>query len=201
MTDELFVSRETQKRLEIYTTLLLKWTPRINLVSRSSLDHLWTRHIADSAQLYDLAPDPIKKWVDLGSGGGFPGLVVAILGAERKDPFHTVLIESDSRKCAFLRAVIRETGVDASVITDRIEKAPPQTGDIVSARALADLSTLLGYAWRHMKPDGRALLPKGEGWRKELETAQPKWQFDWNVAKSKTEIGPVILSVTGVVRA
>jgi 16S rRNA (guanine527-N7)-methyltransferase len=201
MTPDLGVSRETQERLDAYAALLKKWNTRINLVSRSSLDHLWTRHILDSAQLLELAGENVGKWVDLGSGGGFPGLVVAIIGAERRLPIHCTLIESDARKSAFLRTVIRETGVNATVITERIESVPPQTADVVSARALADLSTLLGYAMRHMNPTGHALLPKGENWRKEVEIARSKWQFNYKIAKSKTETGPVILSVTGVARA
>ena len=201
MTFDLHVSRETQERLEIFATLLKKWNRRINLVSQSSLDNLWTRHIRDSAQLVDLAPDSVSRWVDLGSGGGLPGLVVAIVGAERRSPFQCTLIESDTRKSAFLRTVVRETGIDARVITNRIEAAPPQMGDIVSARALADLTTLLAFAERHLNPTGRAIFPKGKNWQKEIETAQSRWQFNYKVAKSKTETGSVILSVTGVSRA
>ncbi|GAW36338.1 ribosomal RNA small subunit methyltransferase G [Roseovarius sp. A-2] len=201
MTPDLRVSRETQERLEIYATLLRKWNPRINLVSRSSLNQLWTRHILDSAQLLDLAEENVTSWVDLGSGGGFPGLVVAIIGTERRAPLKCTLIESDARKSAFLRTIIRETGVNATVITDRIEAVPPQGADVVSARALADLSTLIGFADRHLSSTGKALFPKGENWREEVEVAQSKWQFDYRIAKSKTEPGPVILSVTGVVRA
>jgi len=201
MTPALNVSRETKARLEIYTALLRKWAPRINLISRSSVDDLWTRHVLDSAQLVDLAPARVEKWVDLGSGGGFPGLVVAILAAEHDTEFHTTLLESDMRKCAFLRTVIRETGVAATVIGDRIEVAKPQEADVISARALSDLGTLLGFTKRHLRPDGCAVFPKGKSWREEVYKAQTKWQFAYQVARSKTESGSVILSVTGVARA
>jgi 16S rRNA (guanine527-N7)-methyltransferase len=195
------VSRETSERLNIYATLLKKWNSRINLVARSTIDSLWTRHFVDSAQVYGLAPSCVTHWVDLGSGGGFPGLIAAILGAERTNGFRTTLIECDARKSAFLRSVIRETAINATVITERIEATPRQNADILSARALADLSTLLSFAELHMNADGRALFPKGENWRRELPDAQSKWQFDYQVDNSKTEIGPVILSVTGVLRA
>lgn len=195
------VSRETIGRLELYAALLVKWTPRINLVAKSTLEDLWNRHIEDSAQLFPLAPHPVAHWADLGSGGGFPGLVVAILGAEHDSPHTTTLIESDARKSAFLRTVIRETGVNASVITDRIENVPPLAADVVSMRALADLSTLLSHIHRHMAPHGTALVPKGERWKKELAEAQTRWNFEYRLATSKTEPGSVVLSITGVTRA
>ncbi len=195
------VSRETIERLELYAALLVKWTPRINLVAKSTLVDLWTRHIEDSAQLFPLAPHPVTHWADLGSGGGFPGLVLAILGMERDSPHRTTLIESDARKSAFLRAVIREAGVNASVITDRIENVPPLAADVVSMRALADLSTLLSYIHRHIAPQGTALVLKGASWKKELREAQTRWNFEYRLATSKTEPGSVVLAITGVARA
>lgn len=194
------VSRETAERLAIYSALLEKWNPRINLVSRASLAQHRARHFADSAQLYTLVPHPVEHWVDLGSGGGFPGLVIAILAAEGGSPACVTLVESDVRKSAFLATVIRETGVNATVITDRIETIPPLGADIVSARALADLSTLLGFAARHMTPEGHALLPKGATWQDELAAAQTAWQFTHRVVKSMTEAGSVILHVRGISR-
>ena len=194
------VSRETFDRLKIYQALLEKWNPRINLVARSTLDHLWERHFVDSLQIYRLARHPVTHWADLGSGGGFPGLVVAIMAIEHGSPDKVSLIESDTRKCAFLRAVIRETGAQASIINDRIEKTVPLGADVVSARALAALPTLLGYVDRHMKPGGMAILPKGATWKNELPEAQRAWSFDYEVAKSRTEDGSVILTTTGVAR-
>ena len=118
----LTVSRETIDRLSIYANLLEKWNPRINLVSRSTLDDLWSRHIVDSAQLFELAPVTAKHWVDLGSGGGFPGLVIAILAKELRPELEVVLVESDQRKCAFLRTVSRETNCGAVVHSKRVEE-------------------------------------------------------------------------------
>lgn len=194
------VSRETSERLEIYATLLRKWNPRINLVSKTTLPNLWTRHIADSAQLYDLAPHPVDHWADLGAGGGFPGLVIAILAMETESPRRVTLVESDARKGAFLNTVIRETGVRASVIIDRIEETEALMADVLSARALADLPTLLGFAERHLAPGGTAIFPKGATWEKEVSAARKAWNFTCQVANSETEDGPVLLRITGVAR-
>ncbi|MGR3460768.1 MAG: 16S rRNA (guanine(527)-N(7))-methyltransferase RsmG [Roseovarius sp.] len=194
------VSRETKERLDLYTTLIEKWNPRINLVSRASLPDLQARHFQDSAQLHALVPAPVAHWADLGSGGGFPGLVIAILAQETGSPARVTVVESDARKSAFLRTVIRETGIAASVRTERIEKMDPLAADVISARALADLPTLLGYAARHLAPGGTALFPKGATWRQELAEAQSKWQFTSWVDKSRTDPEAVILRVTGVSR-
>lgn len=194
------VSRETLDRLEHFADLLLKWNPRINLVSRSTLDDLWARHIVDSAQIYELAPHPVAHWADLGAGGGFPGLVLAILGMESGSPQKITLVESDVRKCAFLRTVIRETDAPAQVINDRIENIPGLEADVLSARALADLPKLLAFTERHLSPGGTALFPKGASWEKELQEAQSQWNFEYRVVKSKTEDGPAILAITGVSR-
>ena len=194
------VSRETIERLELYAALLKKWNPSINLVSKASLADLWLRHILDSVQIFEMADHPVDHWVDLGSGGGFPGLVMAIMAAETGSPARVTLVESDARKCTFLRTVIRETGTRADIINDRIENAAPLEADILSARALSDLTTLLHYADRHLKQTGLAIFPKGETWKKELEEAQAKWCFQYEFAQSKTEAGPVILRISGVSR-
>lgn len=192
------VSRETLDRLEHFAELLRKWNQRINLVSRSSMEALWDRHITDSAQLYSIAPHPVGHWVDLGSGGGFPGLVIAIMAMESGSPVRLTLVESDTRKSAFLRTVIRDTGASAQVLNGRMEEIEPLGADVVSARALADLTTLLGYAKRHMIPEGVAIFPKGKTWKKELVEAQSKWNFSQRIDKSNTQDGPVVLSITGV---
>ncbi len=201
MSAPLDVSRETKDRLEAYAELLRKWNPKINLVSKSTIDDLWTRHIADSAQIYALAPHTVRHWADLGSGGGFPGLVIAIMGAEHGSPLKVTLVESDSRKCAFLRTVIRETRANATVLNERIEVLPELNADILSARALGSLDLLLSFAERHLAANGTAIFQKGVNWEKELADAQSKWNFDHQLVKSKTETGPVIMKITGVTRA
>ncbi|KPA19835.1 Ribosomal RNA small subunit methyltransferase G [Shimia sp. SK013] len=192
---DLDVSRETSERLRTLADLLTKWNPRINLVSKSSIADLWTRHILDSAQIFRLAPPNTSHWVDIGSGGGFPGLVVALMMEESGAPKSVTLIESDQRKCAFLRTVLRETGVKAKVITARIEQAEPQNASILSARALADLPLLFDFAERHLALDGTALFPKGATWEKEVAAAKESWSFQADVIQSKTEPQAVILKV------
>jgi 16S rRNA (guanine527-N7)-methyltransferase len=195
------VSRETRERLSIYAALVEKWNPRINLVSRGSLDNLQSRHFEDSAQLHALAAHPVSHWADLGAGGGFPGLVIAILAQETGSPARVTLVESDARKSAFLRTVIRETGLAVTVRTERIDTTEPLAADILSARALAGLPVLLGFAARHLAPAGTALFPKGATWQEELAQAQSNWQFAARVDKSMTDPAAVILRVTGVSRA
>lgn len=194
------VSRETIERLKIYATLLRKWNPSINLVAKSTIDDLWNRHILDSAQVFRMASQPVRHWADLGSGGGFPGLVTAIMSMEVDHGTKTTLVESDARKCTFLRTVVRETGANVEVINDRIEKIKPLGADVLSARALTDLGVLLTFSARHMKPEGTAIFLKGSSWRKEVESAQTTWRFQYDFAKSETETGPVILRITGVSR-
>lgn len=197
--DQLNVSRETSDRLVTYVGLLEKWTPKINLVSKSSLTQVWSRHIWDSAQLFEVI-SPQRHWVDLGSGGGFPGLVVACLAAETVPDMKMTLIESDQRKAAFLRTVVREVGLQTTVIVERAEVAAPQDADIVSARALTDLTGLLGFAERHLKQGGTALFPKGVNWEKEVKDALTTWSFEYEQIKSKTESGAVILKIRGTTR-
>lgn len=196
---ELLVSRETQGRLEIYDRLLKKWNPAINLVSRATLQETWSRHFMDSAQIMDLAPKG-KNWVDLGSGGGFPGMVCAIIGAERAPDTSFTLVEADQRKAAFLRTVSRETGVSVTVIPERIERVDPLQADILTARALTSLSGLLEFAARHLSPDGTGIFPKGSRWRQEKEEALETWCFDTVEHQSKTDADAVILTIKDISR-
>ncbi|NIZ60631.1 16S rRNA (guanine(527)-N(7))-methyltransferase RsmG [Sedimentitalea sp. CY04] len=200
LLNQLDVSRETQDRLEVFEQVICKWNPKINLVSRSSLGDLWMRHIIDSIQVYR-SVQPVNHWLDIGSGGGFPGVIVGILAADENSGMTTTLIESDQRKSAFLRTAARECGVKIKVISDRIEKVEPHKADVLSARALADLNTLLGFADRHLDVDGVALFPKGVTWKKELEAARQHWRFDAEPITSLTEPDAVILKVKGVTLA
>ncbi|MDP7150140.1 MAG: 16S rRNA (guanine(527)-N(7))-methyltransferase RsmG [Paracoccaceae bacterium] len=198
---DLNVSRETMQRLEHYLSLLKKWNPSINLVAKSTIDEAWTRHFTDSIQIYRHAPENWRIWADLGSGGGFPGAVIAIM-AQELNPAGTVsLVESDQRKSTFLRTVFRETGVNAKVITQRIEATEPLSADIISARALAELTTLLEFAHIHGKPSVTCLFPKGESWEKELLVAQESWSFGCEVIKSETNPQATVLKVKDLTRA
>jgi 16S rRNA (guanine527-N7)-methyltransferase len=197
--EQLNVSRETFERLQVFEAVIRKWNPSINLISRNSMAELWERHIVDSVQVFR-ATEPKGHWVDLGSGGGFPGLIISILAHEEAPDLNVTLVESDQRKSAFLRNAARECGVKCKVISKRIEQAEPQNADILSARALADLSLLLEFADRHLSPGGVALFPKGVSWKKELEQARNKWSFDAEAITSLTEPDAAILKIKGVTR-
>lgn len=196
---ELDVSRETLEMLSAFVALVEKWTTKINLISRNSIQDIWTRHIADSAQLYDLAPSS-GRWVDLGSGGGFPGIVAAILSKCDKRDHHFTLVESDTRKAVFLRTAIRELNLVAVVSSDRIEETVPLSADILSARALADLDVLLLYAARHLNKDGVALFSKGAQWQKEDYAARIRWSYDCDPITSKTNPAAAVLKIKDIAR-
>lgn len=194
------VSRETLDRLTLYADLLKKWNPAINLVSKSTLPNLWSRHFTDSAQLLELAEANSGLWADLGSGGGFPGMIVAILASEKAPGLKVACVESDQRKATFLRTVARETGVEAEVISERIETLAPLGADVVSARALAPLTDLVGYTERHLAPEGIALFLKGTGQAKEIDQALASWAFRIDTIPSRTDRGAAILKLRSIRR-
>lgn len=194
------VSRETLARLERYVEVLAKWNSTLNLVSRASLDDVWQRHIVDSAQLWWLRAPNVERWLDLGSGAGFPGMVIAILAAGEETPVRVTLVESDQRKAAFLRAVARECAVDVDVQCERIEYLAPVGADSVSARALAPLPQLLEWVNRHRKSAGTALFPKGRTVHKEIEAARSEWTFDLVLHPSRTDQEGVILEIGALQR-
>lgn len=194
------VSRETMERLEGYEALLLKWNKAINLVSPNTLSDVRNRHFADSAQAFEVLRPQAGKWVDLGSGGGFPGLIVAILAAELSPALDVVLVESDRRKAEFLRTVGRELGLNISVICDRIEGLEPLQADYISARALAPLHALCGFADLHLKPSGKAVFLKGANFREELHEALEKWSFSKEEYLSKTNQEAAILCLGDIRR-
>lgn len=191
------VSRETIERFDAYQDLIRKWNPRINLVAPSTLVDLQQRHIDDCLQIVDRVGVPAGHWVDIGSGGGLPGIVLAIALAEHKLAF--TLIESDQRKATFLRTVIRELSLDsAKILTARIEQAEPQNADYLSARALAPLPRLMAYLDRHLSPEGQAWLMKGQQWQQEVAEARKTWAFDLESFDSVTQPGAAVLKISGV---
>ena len=193
------VSRETIEKLQAYVALVEKWTAKINLISKQSVRNIWDRHILDSAQIFTLAPDS-GKWVDLGSGGGFPAIVISILSQEFGGRHEVLMVESDQRKAVFLRTEVRELGLKANAIADRIERVTPMQADILSARALSDLDTLLGFAEIHLRSTGTAIFPKGETWEKEDRTAREMWSYHCDVTKSRSNSNAAILKIKDIAR-
>lgn len=164
------VSRETLAKLATYAERLSHWQRRINLVGPSTLDDIWRRHFLDSAQLAPLVPDGASSLVDLGSGAGFPGLVLAIMGVASVE-----LIESNQRKCAFLAEVARRTETTVKITNQRIEAREPANASVVTARACAPLDRLLPWIARHLAPDGTALIHKGAKLDEELTAVDKAW--------------------------
>ena len=196
------VPRETIHRLERYAELLAHWQKSTNLVAASSLPSLWSRHFADSAQIRALAPEA-RLWLDLGSGAGFPGLVVAILQTGRPD-FRMHLVESNHKKCAFLAEVARATAAPVDIHATRIEQlgesAHGLRPDVVSARALAPLPRLFELAGPFFGPHTRGLFLKGRETEAEIEAAQPYWEFDARLHPSLTAAGSHIVEVAALRR-
>lgn len=191
------VSRETISRLKTYEKLLKQWQKTINLVGAGTLEQTWSRHFADSAQLLDLAPLSVNRWVDLGSGAGFPGLVLAILLAEREGA-HVALVESDTRKAAFLGEVARQTGVPVDIYPERIEKAATQymvgQVDAITARGLAPMPRLLQLVAPYFSGSTVGLFLKGREAKAELDAANQEWELLTEQRPSRTDKeGQIIL--------
>jgi 16S rRNA (guanine527-N7)-methyltransferase len=184
------VSRETLIKLKTYAALLNEWQRTINLVAPNTLSEIWHRHFADSAQLLALTPEGSRRWLDLGSGAGFPGLVLAILLTE-KGSGSVTLVESDSRKAAFLREVARSCGVSVDILCGRIESASTHfkvgKSDVVTARALAPLNRLLGLAMPFFSRNSIGVFLKGREVEREIEDARQEWRFDLDLIPSRTD--------------
>ena len=194
------VSRETVDRLDRFVEFLLERNRTTNLIARSTVPHVWTRHVADSMQLLRLGQGPV--WMDLGSGAGFPGLVLACALAEREDQV-VHLVESRDRKAAFLRDAAQLLGVPAIVHRDRIENVVrhlPRV-DVVTARALAPLPKLLGYIEQLVAKGAKALLMKGQDIETELTLAAKYWKIGAEIVPSKTDPSGRILIVSKLARS
>ncbi|MEO3387155.1 16S rRNA (guanine(527)-N(7))-methyltransferase RsmG [Mesorhizobium sp. CAU 1741] len=192
------VSRETLERLESFERDFRKWSAKINLAAPSTLDTLWRRHILDSAQLAPLAPEALK-WLDLGSGGGFPGAIMAILLRERPGA-KIDLVESNNKKASFLRSVLASCEAPATVHVCRIEEAVGRVGqpDVVTARALAPLPKLLTLAAPWLRTDARALLHKGRDYAAEITESHDAWRFDLIEHRSRIDPESRILEISGL---
>ena len=201
------VSRETRARLETYRALLVKWQKSINLVAPSTLEAAWERHFADSAQLMAHAPADIRLWLDVGSGAGFPGLVAGIMMMEAHPRAKTVLIESDTRKCAFLQTVIAQTKAPVRVLPMRVEKAAADVAgqlggypDVISARAVAPLPKLLHMIEPFWSQGCTGLFMKGRDVVFELTEAAKCWTIKVSQAPSITAGDGVILKLEELAR-
>ncbi len=200
------VSRETMARLEAYDRVLIEWSARHNLIARSTIEDRWARHYLDAAQLWPLVPAAATRLVDLGSGAGFPGLILAAFGADlRNGDFSVTLIEATGKKAAFLTAAAEAMGLTSTVevIPARIEDpktmravAPP---DVITARALAHLDKLLGYAAGIQGGNTTLLFPKGARAEEELTEAAKSWRMDVTRRRSLTDENATIFEISNLV--
>ncbi|MFD1697510.1 16S rRNA (guanine(527)-N(7))-methyltransferase RsmG [Roseibium aestuarii] len=194
------VSRETEERLRIYVDLVLKWQPAQNLIAPSTIPDIWERHVIDSLATKWTLPEA-RVWVDIGSGAGFPGLVTAILQAEDPDA-HVHFIESNQRKVAFLRTVLRETGAKGTVHSGRIESVAKSWShgpvDAVSARALANLDLLLELSAPFWGEGAACVFHKGQDFQREVNEASQRWVFDLVERKSLIDATSRLLLLTNI---
>ncbi len=192
------VSRETFERLLLFERRFVEWNARINLSSKSDAGQLWNRHIVDCAQLITIGPD-FRYWLDIGSGGGFPGVIVAIL-LKGKGDARVDLVESNRKKAAFLSRIVGETGAPATVHACRVEQLYDQVGklDVVTARAVAELKTLLNYSRHWLEHGAKGLFQKGRDYRSEIEDCGDEWQFDLVEHASCTDPESVVLEISSL---
>ena len=189
------VSRETLKGFYEYKTLLSKWNEKINLVSKNTLVDIWERHFLDSGQIIKHVEASGKRWVDVGSGAGFPGLVVALLLRDRKIDCNLVLVEKNPKKGFFLNEVIRKLKLSVEVVSDNIYTLEPLNADILTARAFSELNNLIEIAFHHRKKEGICLFLKGENYRIELDKTLNNWFFDYDIIGSLTSSSGKIIRV------
>ena len=188
------VSRETYEKLQVYEGLLKKWQSKINLISRNSIENIWQRHFLDSAQIYPLLSRNAGNVLDVGTGAGFPGVVLSIMGAR-----DVHLVEQNKKKCSFLGEVLRKTGTKATVHSCKIEEFPVATFDVVTARALTSLDGLLRMLSPYFGPETVGLFPKGRQVNEELTVANKNWNINYSLAQSisSTE-GKIVVIKDGV---
>ena len=189
------VSRETLNGFYEYESLLSKWNKKINLVSKNTLMDIWERHFLDSGQIIKHVEASGKRWVDVGSGAGFPGLVVALLLRDRKIDCDLVLVEKNPKKSFFLNEVIRKLNLSVEVVNDNIDTLEPLNADILTARAFSELNNLIEIAFRHRKKEGICLFLKGENYRIELDKTLNYWFFDYDIIDSLSSSSGKIIRV------
>ncbi len=189
------VSRETLNGFYEYKALLYKWNEKINLVSKHTLINIWERHFLDSGQIIINVEASGKRWVDVGSGAGFPGLVVALLLRDRKVDCDLVLVEKNPKKVFFLKEVIRKLNLSVEVVNENIYTLEPLNADILTARAFSELNNLMEIAFRHRKKEGICLFLKGENYKIELDKTLNNWFFDYDIVGSLSSSSGNIIRV------
>tara|TARA_B100000963_G_scaffold98167_1_gene84796 strand:- start:630 stop:1250 length:621 start_codon:yes stop_codon:yes gene_type:complete len=193
--ESLNVSRETIDSLSEYEALLFKWNQKINLVSTNTLADLWVRHFLDSGQIVNHVDASGKKWVDMGAGAGFPGLVVALLLRDKGIDCDIILVEKNTKKVFFLNEVIRKLNLNVKVVNNNVDTIEPLNADILTARAFSELKKLIELSVRHRKERGVSLFLKGENYRLELDKTLNYQFFDYDIVDSLSDSSGKIIRV------
>ena len=177
LLNKICVSRETCDLLGIYYDMLISWNKKINLVSRKSISSSWNRHFLDSAQLWLYLPSNANKWLDFGSGAGFPGLVIAFISKELKPDLKIVLVEKNKKKAFFLNEVVNKIGLNVEILSKNVESIIPQKADVITSRAFGKLDHLLKISYKHQNRDTTALFPKGVSFTEEIIISKKNWIY------------------------
>ena len=194
------VSRETINSFSEYEAILSKWNQKINLVSPNTLTDLWVRHFFDSGQIINHVDASGKRWVDIGAGAGFPGLVVALLLRDKEINCEIVLVEKNTKKVFFLYEVIRKLNLNVKVLNNNVDTIDPLNADILTARAFSDLKKLIELSVRHRKERGVSLFLKGENYRLELDNTLNYRFFDYDIVDSLSDSSGKIIRVKRILK-
>ena len=195
LINKICVSRETCDLLRLYYDMLVSWNKKINLVSRKSIKTTWNRHFLDSAQLWLYLPQKANKWLDFGSGAGFPGLVIAFISKELKPDLKIVLVEKNKKKALFLNEVVNKIGLNVEILSNNVELIRPQRADVITSRAFGKLDHLLKISYKHQNKDTTALFPKGISFTEEIIISKKKWSYELERIKNIIDSNSFILKI------
>ncbi len=199
--DKYHVSRETYLKLERYCQSLIEWQQKFNLVSKNTLNDIWSRHIEDSAQIFEHIPQKSKKLLDIGSGAGFPGMVIAIMSAEKTPYLNITLVDSVLKKTVYLNHVKEISDLsNTNILNCRMEKLSGQKFDVITARAVTSLDNLLEYSSPILSKNGICIFLKGRSYKEEIAAAKHNWNFDCQEIPSRTSDDGKILIISNIVK-
>ena len=198
LLDKIGVSRETCEKLHYYYRTLFEWNTKINLVSRKSIGIAWQWHFLDSSQLWLYAPQNVKTWLDFGSGGGFPGLVIGIIAQELNPQLKVTLVEKNRKKALFLEQVGLKLSLNVRILCSKIENIKPQKADVISARAFGALKLLIEIAYMHKNDRTISLFPKGKTFSVEIKESLEYWKFEMREISNLLEVDSSILEIRNI---
>ena len=195
---EIGVSRETCEKLHCYYGLLLEWNKKINLVSRKSIYSSWPRHFLDSAQLWRFAQKHTQRWLDFGSGAGFPGLVIGVVAQELKPKTEVILVEKNKKKVLFLKDVAQKLSLNVTILWGKVEEIEPLKADVISSRAFGPLRLLIEISYMHKNSRTISIFPKGKSFEREIQDSLKQWKFDVNKVDNILEKNSSILEIRNI---